>query len=72
MSRAMNVDASFATVEAACAKHNVSISVLEALVSKGTRVVCNTSEGADILRRAMKSSLLTTPVKRLPLRRGRA
>lgn len=50
MSRAINVNLEVATVRQLSAKHNASISVVESLISGGTRVVYNNSVDAQEMR----------------------
>ncbi|MDF0541991.1 hypothetical protein PX699_06535 [Sphingobium sp. H39-3-25] len=64
MSRAVNVDATPAAVEALCAKHDISISTLEALPSGGARVVLRTMIDADAFRSRMGNKVLTGAVVR--------
>ncbi|MEK7343684.1 MAG: hypothetical protein AABZ73_07655 [Pseudomonadota bacterium] len=71
MSRAINLSASVADVEALCAKHDVAISVIENLSSGGTRVVLLNPDGADRIRSLMKAKIITTPVVRSPLHMAR-
>ncbi|MCP1471319.1 hypothetical protein J3E64_003026 [Sphingobium sp. OAS761] len=71
MSRAINLSAPVADVEALCAKHNVAISVIENLSSGGTRVVLLNPDGAERIRSLMKAKIITTPVVRSPLHMAR-
>lgn len=71
MSRAINLSAPVADVEALCAKHDVAISVIENLSSGGTRVVLLNPDGADRIRSLMKAKIITTPVVRSPLHMAR-
>lgn len=64
MSRAIHIDAQTADVTAMCAKRNVTISAIEALVSGGTRVVLNTMADAEVIRAAYKTKIITVPVVR--------
>jgi len=64
VSRAINVDAGEAEVRSACAVAKVGISTLETLLSGGTRVVCQTSNGATTLRRVMSKLVIDGPVQR--------
>lgn len=64
MSRALNVAAEPAEVEALCAKRGISISTLEGLVSGGSRVVLTTMNDAFVLRREMAGKVLSGPVVR--------
>ena len=71
MSRAINLNAPVADVEALCAKHKVAISVIEKLTSGGTRVVLLSPDGADRIRTLMKSKIITAAVVRSPLHMAR-
>lgn len=66
MSRAMNLNATEAEVTDACIQHRVATTAVEALLPMGTRVVCQTSEGAAVLRKKLKSRLIEGSVKRSP------
>jgi hypothetical protein len=64
MSRAINLRLSEADVTARCTELKVAISAIEALPVEGTHLVCVTSEGADLIRRKLKSHLIEGKVKR--------
>ncbi|WP_380872274.1 hypothetical protein ACFB49_32180 [Sphingomonas sp. DBB INV C78] len=66
MSRAMNLTSTKAEVTAACQSLNIATTTIEALIPSGTRVVCQTSEGALALRKKMKSQIITGAVTREP------
>lgn len=66
MSRAMNLNATETEVATACTSLGVATTSLEALVPTGTRVVCQSSEGAMALRTKLKSKLIAGSVKRSP------
>lgn len=68
MSRALLVNLDEQEVIAKCLAENVSISVIEPLPSGGTRLVCNSSEGAGTMTRKFKGRLITGPVTRTPFR----
>lgn len=64
-SRAINVTTDRAAVEALCAKHNVTISAIEALPrGAGTRVVTMNGDGAAIMRRAFGKAVIEGKVER--------
>lgn len=63
-SRALNVDVAEPDVRAACDKHGLAISAIEALLSGGTRVVMVNSAGAERLRALYKKKMLDGPVVR--------
>ena len=66
MSRAMNLNASVADVTAVCRTLNVATTAIEALIPEGTRVVCQTSEGAIALRAKMRTKVISGTVTRSP------
>ncbi len=66
MSRAMNLNATEAEVVDTCTQHKIVTTAVEALLPAGTRVVCQTSDGAAILRKKMKARLIEGSVKRSP------
>lgn len=68
MSRALFVKLSAAEVEAKCQAHSVEISALERLPDGGTRVVCNSSDGAALMARKFKGSLIADTARREPFR----
>lgn len=67
MSRAIAINASVEQVTDYCTKQGFGISVIEPLVSGGTRVVLNNMEDAEAVRRGMKTRLINTPVVRSSL-----
>lgn len=71
MSRALNINATEATVIATCAKRNVAISAIEALQSGGTRVVMNNADDTAIISKAFGSKVITGQVVRKSIRAGR-
>lgn len=70
-SRALNIDAPMQVVAALCERHAIGISTIEPLQSGGTRIVLNTSEGAEGIRRRMKRKLIEGSVVRSSLHIGR-
>ena len=64
MSRALNVDAPIAHVVALASKHNASISAIEPLLPRGTRVVFMNADDAAVIRRAYGAKVLTGTVTR--------
>lgn len=64
MSRAINLSAAPAAVTTLCDKHAIRISSIEPLESGGTRVVLLTADGADTVRRRMKTQIVDGPVVR--------
>ena len=68
MTRAVNVDASLAEVTAACALVGASISAIEPLAGRGTRVVLRSADAADDMRVHYKKKLLDDRAARVPTR----
>ena len=64
MSRALLIDLDEGQVVARCLKENVGISAIERLPSGGVRLVCNSSEGAGTMLRALKDHLIKGEVVR--------
>ena len=58
MSRALQLAMSEQDVLALCASKNVAVSAIERLPSGGTRLVCCSSSGADIIRHKAKSKII--------------
>ncbi|WP_254602729.1 hypothetical protein [Sphingomonas bacterium] len=63
-SRALNLDADAATVQALCAKQGWAISAVETLLSGGTRVVMRNGDDAARLRVKLKAKLINGTVQR--------
>jgi FlaG/FlaF family flagellin (archaellin) len=68
MSRAINVAATEAEVQAACRKHGATVTAIEALASGGTRVVFQNADVTATMVKAFGRKLLTGAVDRFPLR----
>lgn len=66
MSRAINLAMSEADVREQCTKSSVGVSAMEVLLSGGVRLVCMSGEGAETIRRKLKSKLIKGDVKRAP------
>jgi len=64
MSRVLNLDLDEGVVIARCLSEKVSISAIERLPQGGVRLVCMSSDGAALVRRKLKSHLITEPVER--------
>jgi hypothetical protein len=64
MSRAINLKMNEGAVMARCAKENVGVSAIEALPDGGTRLVCMSGEGADLIRTKLKRELIGGEVTR--------
>lgn len=67
MSRVLNIRATEEELTALCAKLEIGVSVLEPLLSGGTRIVLSSAEGVAILRRAAAKQIIDTPTKRSSL-----
>ncbi len=68
MSRALNLDAALADVNAKCAKLNAPITAIEPLRSGGTRVVLKNANDALTVAKAFGSKVMTGAVTRQPTR----
>ncbi len=66
MSRALNVNATESEVSAICVTLGVSTTAMEMLIPSGTRVVCQTSEGALTLRKKLKGKIIDGAIVRSP------
>ena len=71
MSRALNINATKDDVIAACAKHKVPISAIEALQSGGTRVVMNNADDTARVAKIYGSKVITGKAVRFPTGMGR-
>jgi len=60
MSRAMQLAMSESEVLALCSSHRVAVSAIEALPGGGTRLVCCSASGADLIRQKAKSKLVAS------------
>jgi len=58
MSRAMQLAMSEKEALALCASHNITVSAIEGLPGGGVRLVCNSSNGAELLRQKAKSKVI--------------
>ncbi|WP_300973467.1 hypothetical protein [Sphingomonas sp. LHG3406-1] len=68
MSRALFLSLSEAEVIAKCDHAKVGISALERLPAGGVRLVCMSSDGAAVMTRKLKSSLIPATTARAPFR----
>jgi hypothetical protein len=68
MSRALFVSLNEEQVIAKCAAEKVGISALERLPGGGVRLVCMSTDGAVIMAKKFKSSLISEATKREPFR----
>lgn len=64
MSRAINLSLDESEAMAKCQSAKVGVSAIERLPSGGVRLVCMSMEGADRLRRRLKSHLIKGDVVR--------
>ncbi len=64
MSRAINLNLSEADAREQCATRSIGISAIESLPDGGVRLVCMSSEGAALLRRRLKSQIISDTVRR--------
>lgn len=71
MSRAININASEADIQATCERLGIGISMCERLLSGGTRVVLNNVQDTATIAKAYKTMLLTGPVTRAATRLNR-
>jgi hypothetical protein len=71
MSRAININASEADIQATCERLGIAVSMAERLASGGTRVVLNNVRDTDTIAKAYKTKLLTGPVTRTATRLNR-
>jgi hypothetical protein len=58
VSRALQLAMSESEALALCHAENVTVSTIERLPGGGVRLVCNSSSGAEIMRRKAKSKIL--------------
>ncbi|MES2989494.1 MAG: hypothetical protein V4808_16485 [Pseudomonadota bacterium] len=66
MTRAVNIDALPAEVTAMAARHNATISAIEAIQPHGTRVVFQNAQGAASVAAAFRGRILTGTITRTP------
>lgn len=64
MSRVVNLSLDMGVVTIRCLSEEVGVSAIEALPSGGTRVVCMSGPGADLIRRKLKRYLIDGEVTR--------
>jgi hypothetical protein len=68
MNRVLFVSLDQSAVVKRCTAANVGISALESLPAGGTRLVCTSSGGAEIMKKKLKSHLISGNVTRRELR----
>jgi hypothetical protein len=64
MSRVIHLDLDEAAVVGRCDAEKVGVSAIERLPAGGVRLVCMSSEGALLIRRKLKSHLISGEVQR--------
>jgi len=64
MSRAMFLSMTAEKIALKCEAQDVGVSVLEELPCGGVRLVCDSSHGAEVMRRALKTRLLSDDTER--------
>ena len=64
MSRAINLSLGQADVLARCSTERVGVSAIELLPQGGVRLVCMSAHGAELIRRKLKSHVISGDVKR--------
>ena len=68
MSRVILLSMSEGDVVAKCREGKVGVSAIEGLASGGVRLVCMSSEGADAMRKKLKSHIIAGEVVRERMR----
>jgi hypothetical protein len=68
MSRCINLQLSEADARKHCTKSGVGVSVIEPLASGGVRLVCMSSDGAEQVRRDLKSKIISGEIIRTRIR----
>ena len=64
MSRAINLQMNEAEAREQCSNRSIGVSAIEALPDGGVRLVCMSSEGAALLRRRLKSQIISDTARR--------
>ena len=64
----MNLSLAESTVREHCRENSVEVSALEVLPGGGVRLVCNSAEGAALIRKKLKTKLINGEVQRTKLR----
>ena len=70
MSRVLLVKLDESTAIARCDAAKVGVSAVEGLPDGGTRLVCMSADGAETMRKKLKSKLISGPVTRQSYRPG--
>jgi hypothetical protein len=71
MSRAINLRMEEGEIVARCLKEKVGVSAIERLPAGGTRLVCMSVDGAELIRRKLKTHIIAGEVKRERFRPAR-
>ena len=64
MTRVVHLNLDEGAVVVRCMSEKVAVSAIERLPQGGVRLVCNSSDGAALIRRKLKSYLITEEVVR--------
>lgn len=64
MTRALNLDLDESAVVAKCLAEKIGVSAIERLPQGGVRLVCMSADGAERIRRKLKTHLITDAVVR--------
>ena len=64
----MNLSLAESTVREHCRTNSVEVSALEVLPRGGVRLVCASADGAELIRKKLKSKLIAGEVERTRLR----
>ena len=64
MSRAIHLSMTESQARDHCTAKSIGVSVIEPLPDGGVRLVCNSSEGAALIRKRLKKELITGAVRR--------
>ena len=67
MSRVINLSMAEEDVRELCRKSDIGVSSLEVLQSGGVRLVTSSSDGAEKIRKKLKSKLVRGDVERTPV-----
>ena len=64
MSRAIHLSMNETEARDHCTAKHIGVSVIEPLPEGGVRLVCNSAEGAALIRKRLKKELITGAVRR--------
>jgi len=64
MTRALNLQMNEAQAREECSTRSIGVSAIENLPDGGVRLVCMSSEGAALLRRRLKSQVMSDSARR--------